>query len=323
MKMVPFGSTGLKVSALCYGTMSFGGDADKETSAQLYKACRDAGINFFDTANVYSAGQSELILGELMAHERDNLIISSKGFGQMGEDINAKGATRRNILSSVEASLKRLNTDHLDVYFMHMWDPNTPLEETLRALEKLVSDGKVLHLGASNYAAWQVAKALGIANMRGWAGFDVLQPMYNLVKRQAESELLPLAKSEGLAVMPYSPLGGGVLSGKYVREQASETSRLNALKMYETRYGESWIGETALSFVEFCEAKNLNAISTAIAWVASHEAITCPIVGARNVDQLKPALNAIEMDMPADLRAEISALSRTPAVATDRTEEAG
>jgi len=323
MKFVPFGNTGIQVSQLCYGTMSFGGDADEQESARLYAACRDRGINFFDTANIYSKGLSEEILGRLIAKERDNLIISSKGFGSTSDDINDQGSNRRNITAAVEASLKRLGTDRLDVYFMHMWDEATPLEETLRALEKLVSDGKVLYLGASNYAAWQIAKGLGISERHGWPKFDVLQPMYNLVKRQVETEILPLAKAENLAVMPYSPLGGGLLTGKYTGGSKPDGARLVAMDMYARRYGEDWVHDVAASYTEFCKQRGLQAVSTAVAWVAANPAITCPIVGARSVEQLGPSLDSVDVDMTPELYAEISALSRTPALATDRADEQG
>ncbi len=322
MKQVAFGTTGISVSQLCYGTMSFGGDADEAEAGRLYRACRDAGVNFFDTANVYQRGVSEEILGRLIKGERDQLVISSKGFGAMSDDVNDKGASRRNIAQAVEASLKRLGTDRLDVYFMHMWDPNTPLEETLRGLEKLVADGKVLYLGASNYAAWQIAKALGISDKRGWPRFEVLQPMYNLVKRQAESEILPLALSEGLAVMPYSPLGGGLLTGKYAGGAKPEAARHVALDMYAKRYGNDWMHEVAGGFTMFCADRGLNPVSTAVAWAGAHPGVTCPIIGARNVEQLKPSLAAADVEMTEDLRREISALSREPAIATDRSEEA-
>ncbi|MCB1517365.1 MAG: aldo/keto reductase [Hyphomicrobiaceae bacterium] len=322
MDYVAFGNTGIKVSQLCYGTMSFGGDADEVESGRLYAACRDAGINFFDTANVYSQGRSEEILGKLIKGERDNLIISTKGFGQMGGDINAKGSSRRNIALAIEQSLKRLGTDRVDVYFMHMWDPATPLEETLRALEKLVADGKVLYIGASNYAAWQIAKGLGISAKHDWPRFDVLQPMYNLVKRQAETEILPLAAAEKLAVMPYSPVGGGLLSGKYVGGAKPEGTRLTAMDMYAKRYGEDWVHQTAADYTAFCRERGLHPVSAAVAWVMRHPAITCPIIGARNVDQLKASLDAVDVPMDADLRAELAALSREPAIATDRREEA-
>lgn len=321
MDYVPFGSTGIKVSQLCYGTMSFGGDADEAEAGRLYTACRDAGINFFDTANVYSKGASEQILGRLIKGERDQVVISSKGFGAMSDEVNDRGANRRNIALAVEASLKRLGTDRLDVYFMHMWDAETPLEETLRGLEKLVADGKVLYLGASNYAAWQIAKALGISDKRGWPRFDVLQPMYNLVKRQVETEILPLAMAEGLAVMPYSPLGGGMLTGKYAGGARPQGTRHVALDMYAKRYEDGWMHDVASDYTAFCSERGLNPVSTAVAWVGAHEGVTCPIIGARNVAQLKPSLAAADVNMTPKLRAEISALTRAPAIATDRSEE--
>jgi aryl-alcohol dehydrogenase-like predicted oxidoreductase len=322
MQYVAFGNTGISVSALCYGTMSFGGDADEAEAGRLYRACRDAGINFFDTANVYSKGVSEEILGRLIKGERDRLVISSKGFGATSDDINDRGSNRRNIAQAVEASLRRLGTDRLDVYFMHQWDARTPLEETLRALEKLVTDGKVLYLGASNYAAWQIARGLGISERRGWPRFDVLQPMYNLVKRQAESEILPLAIAEKLAVMPYSPLGGGLLTGKYAGAGKPAEGRIAANAMYAKRYGDEWVHDVAADYAAFCVARGLDPISTAVAWVAAHPGVTCPIIGARSVEQLKPSLRAVDVAMTPELRAEIAALSRAPAVATDRSEEA-
>ena len=321
MKYVPFGATGVQVSELCFGTMSFGGDADETEAGRLYAACRDRGINFFDTADVYSAGRSEKILGRLIASDRDALVISSKCFGPMSGDVNDRGTNRRHITSAIEASLRRLGTDRLDVYFMHQWDVSAPLEETLRALESLVADGKVLYLGASNYAAWQVAKGLGISALRGWPRFDVLQPMYNLVKRQVESEILPLAIEEKLAVMPYSPLGGGLLSGKYDDSTEPAGARLIANDLYTRRYGQAWHRETAAAFAAFCRERNLHPVSAAVARVGANPGITCPIVGARNVEQLEPSLDAVDVDMTPQLRDEISALSRTPPPATDRSDE--
>ena len=226
MQYNSLGSTGVNVSALCFGTMSFGGDADEAESAKMFGACRDRGINFFDCANGYSKGRAERILGKLISGHRDELVITSKCFVPMGKDVNARGANRRHIALAVEDSLMRLGTDRLDVLFMHRWDPVTPLEETMRALEKLVSDGKILYLGASNYAAWQIAKGLGIAAKNNWPRFDVIQPMYSLVKRQAEVEILPLARAEKLGVITYSPVGGGLLSGKYGPDSKPNSGRL-------------------------------------------------------------------------------------------------
>ncbi|MGI9411836.1 MAG: aldo/keto reductase [Hyphomicrobiaceae bacterium] len=321
MKFEVLGRTGVRVSQLCFGTMSFGGDADAEEAGRMYAACRDRGINFFDCANVYVGGKSETILGRLIAGERNDLVITSKCHGPTGQDINARGASRRHIVQAVEASLKRLGTDRLDVFFMHRWDDDTPLEETLRALECLVQDGKVLYLGASNYAAWQIAKGLGIAERQGWSRLDVIQPMYSLVKRQVEVEILPLAGAEELGVITYSPVGGGLLSGKYGPATRPNEGRIVQQANYASRYREDWVYDVAGAFSEFAAARDVHPVSLSVAWVAAHPAVTCPIIGARNLEQLMPSLESVNVEMTAGLRDEISALSRTPPPATDRLEE--
>jgi aryl-alcohol dehydrogenase-like predicted oxidoreductase len=315
------GNTGVKVSALCFGTMSFGGDADEETSAAMFRRCREAGINFFDCADAYQGGRAEEILGRLMAGSRDELVITTKVFFPTGGDVNARGASRRHIVSAVEASLKRLNTDRLDLYFIHRFDDATPLEETLRALDDLVSQGKILYPAASNFAAWQVALALGISAQQGWARFACLQPMYNLVKRQAEVEILPLAQYQALGVIPYSPLGSGLLTGKYGPAQRPAAGRLVTNKIYQTRYGDDWMYEVAERFVDFAKERGFDPAALAVAWVASHPAVTAPIIGARNPAQLEGSLKALEIEMTPELRAEVSALSPEPPPATDRNEE--
>ena len=315
------GKTGVKVSALCFGTMSFGGDADKTTSQALFHRCREAGINFFDCANVYQAGTAEEILGELVAACRDEIVLTSKVYFSMGKDINAGGASRRHITGSVEASLKRLKTDHLDFYFIHHFDADTPLEETLRALDDLVRRGKILYPAASNFAAWQVAKALGISAQAGLARFECIQPMYNLVKRQAEVEILPMALSENLGVIPYSPLGGGLLSGKYGTSRRPASGRLIDNKMYRARYGTDWTYDVAERFSDFAKAHGFTPASLAVAWVAGHPAVTAPIIGARNLTQLEDSLKSLDIKLTPELRGEISALSPEPPLATDREEE--
>ncbi len=315
------GRTGVKVSALCFGTMSFGGDADKATSQTLFHRCREAGINFFDCADVYQEGVAEEILGELVAPCRDEVILTSKVFFPTGEDLNARGASRRHLVAAVEASLKRLKTDHLDFYFIHRFDAGTPLEETLRALDDLVRWGKILYPAASNFAAWQYAKALGISAQAGLARFECIQPMYNLVKRQAEVEILPMALSETLGVIPYSPLGGGLLTGKYGTSRRPASGRLIDNKMYKTRYGVGGTFDVAQRFSDFAQSHGFAPASLAVAWVAGHPAVTAPIIGARNLVQLDDSLKAVEIKLTPDLRAEISALAPEPPLATDREEE--
>ncbi len=321
MEYRELGRTGVKVSQLCFGTMSFGGDADEAEASRMFNACRDKGINFFDCADGYSRGESEKILGRLTKSSRDELVMTSKCFVPMADDINAQGANRRHILRAVESSLNRLGTDRLDVLFMHRWDPVVPLEETLRALEKLVADGKVLYLGASNYAAWQVALGLGISEKNGWSRFDVIQPMYSLVKRQAETEIFPLAQEKGLGVITYSPVGGGLLSGKYGRQRRPDAGRLVSNEEYTHRYGEEWVFEAAEDFANYAKSRNIHPVTLAVAWAAAHPAVTCPIIGARSLDQLTPSLKASDTLVSDEMYRDISALARTPPPATDRLEE--
>ncbi len=315
------GRTGIKVSAIAYGTMSFGGDADEATSRALFQACRDAGVNHFDCADVYAGGRSEEILGRLVKDCREEVLITSKAYFATSKDVNAMGASRRHIQRSLERSLRRLQTDRVDIYYVHRFDDRTPLEETLRALDDLVRQGKVVYLGASNFAAWQAAKALGISAKEGLAPFACIQPMYNLAKRQAEAEILPMALSEGLGVFPYSPLGGGLLSGKYGPGLRPETGRLVNSEIYATRYVDKLNYDVAARFTAFAKERGFHPASLAAAWVGSHPAVTAPLVGARNTEQLAPLLAAADIILTPELRAEIAALSPEPPPATDRSEE--
>ena len=318
MKYRVLGRTGVQVSQLCFGTMSFGGDADAASSAAMYRACREAGINFFDSADQYNKGRSEEILGELASGHRDELVIATKCFNPTGNDVNARGNSRRHISRAVEASLKRLRTDRVEILFLHQQDPLTPLDESMRALEDLVRAGKVVYPGLSNHAAWQTQAAMDLQERRAWSRLQVIQPMYSLVKRQAEVEILPMAQAASLGVTPYSPTGGGLLSGKYLEQQSG---RLTTNKMYEARYGEPWMHEVAAKFVAFCRQLGFHPVSIAVAWVAAHPAVTAPIIGARNVEQLRASLDSVKIDMTSELYRQIAALSRTPPPATDRLEE--
>ncbi len=315
------GRTGVAVSTLAYGTMSFGGDADEAASGALFKACRDAGINLFDCADMYAGGRSEEILGRLIKGCREEVLITSKVYFATSPDVNGMGVSRRRVLYAVEASLRRLQTDRIDIFYIHRFDDRTPLEETLRAFDDLVRQGKIVYTGASNFAAWQVAKGLGISAKEGLAAFACIQPMYNLVKRQAESEILPMAASEGLGVFPYNAIGGGLLSGKYGVGRRPDSGRLVSNKIYETRYGDDLNFEVADRFAAFARERGFDPAALAAAWVASHPAVTAPILGARNTDQLSSLLGALSIPMTPELRAEISALSPEPAPATDRNEE--
>ena len=302
--------------------MSFGGDADEAASAALYARCRDTGINFFDCANVYSGGRAEEILGRLMAPERDDLVITTKVAGGIGSGPNARGTSRRHLTMQVENSLERLGTDRIDIYFLHHFHGDTAMEETLRALDDLVVQGKVLYPAVSNWSAWQIALALGMSEMRGWARFACLQPMYNLVKRQAEVELLPLAQHQGMGVITYSPLAGGLLTGKYGAGKQPYGSRLFSSEVYTRRYAGEGYREVAGRFVKYAKDCGTHPATLAVAWAAGHPAVTAPIIGARNLEQLECSLAAADLEITDEMRREISALSPRPSPATDRSEKA-
>jgi aryl-alcohol dehydrogenase-like predicted oxidoreductase len=315
------GGTGVKVSRLALGTMSFGGEADEAAAAALFARARDAGVNFFDTADVYNKGRSEEILGRLIAPCRDEVVIATKAFFPTGRDANARGSSRYHLVRAVEASLRRLGTDRVDLFYLHRWDDQTRIDETLRAVEDLVRAGKVLYPACSNFAAWQVAHALGVAARAGFAPLVAVQPMYNLAKRQAEVEILPMAQELGVAVVPYSPLGGGLFSGKYGVGRRPELGRLTANPMYQVRYADPRVYEAADALAGIAGELGHAPATLAIAWVASHPAVTSVLLGARSVEQLEPALAAGELALDEATRARISALTPEPPPATDRNEE--
>jgi aryl-alcohol dehydrogenase-like predicted oxidoreductase len=322
LKYRTVGKTGIQVSSLCFGTMSFGGNADEETSKAMFKRCREVGINFFDTANVYSGGRSEEILGECIADCRDEIVLSTKVYYPMGEDVNARGLSRRHIMLEVENSLRRLKTDRIDFYFVHFFDRKTPMEETLRALDDLQAQGKILYPAVSNWAAWQIAKSLGISAKEQLARFELIQPMYNLVKRQAEVEILPLAVSEEIGVISYSPLAAGLLTGKYGVNKRPQQGRLVEEKRYTDRYADEMNFDVADRFHAYAKEHGIRPSTLAVVWAMSNPAITAPIIGARNLEQLDDSLAAIDVDMTPQWRNEISSLSVNPAPATDRGEVA-
>ena len=292
--------------------MQFGAKASETDSAEMYAACRSAGINFFDTANAYTDGKSERILGALASAERDDVFIATKCAGT----VVAKPDVIR---AEFDESRKRLGMDVVDLLYLHRWDPDTPLEATYEVMAEWVKEGVVRHVGVSNYSAWQVMKARHLAQSMG-IDIHVIQPMYNLVKRQVEVEILPMAISEGFAVCPYSPLGGGLLTGKYA---GGQSGRLKDDPMYTKRYGTAWMYEAAEGLTKLSAKVGVDAATLAVAWAAQHKGVYGPIISARSAQQLAPSLAAIDFEMSDALYAEISALSPTPPPATDRLEEAG
>ena len=302
--------SGKPVSRFSFGTMQYGGNADEAASGAMYDACRQAGINFFDTAFSYSGGASEEILGRLAAGERDDVFVATKAG-------NKKSATPEVIHTEFAESRKRLGIETVDLFYIHQWDPVTPLHVSLGCLAEYVRSGAIRHVGVSNFAAWQVMKARDVAEDLGIA-VDFLQPMYSLVKRQAEVEILPMAISENLRVCPYSPLGGGLLTGKY---GSGGEGRIRSDKMYAARYAPDWMHRAAVELAGIAADAGVHPATLAVAWVARHGGVWGPIVSARSVEQLMPSLAAMEFEMDDDLYARVSALTPTPPPAHDRLEE--
>ncbi len=302
--------SGAPLSRLTFGTMQFGGKADQAESAAMFHAAFDGGINHFDTAYIYTDGASETILGPLIKSARDDIYLATKaGY--------TNGATRAMILEHFDISRKRMNEDAVDLLYMHRFDDDTPLEETFSTLADLQSQGLIRHIGVSNYAAWQVMKAQAVAQSLG-TRIDVVQPMYSLVKRQSEVEIFPMAADQDMTVVPYSPLGGGLLTGKYAQ---GETGRLTEDARYQARYDQAWMHETARKLAELGASLGVAPATLAVAWAAGHAVKPLPIISARSVEQLQPSLDAISFEMSAALYDQISALSIAPPPATDRLEE--
>ena len=295
---------------MVFGTMQFGGRADAAASRAMYDACRAKGLTHFDTAHVYTDGQSETLLGEFARAERDDVIIATKA-GYTG------GAGAANLHAQFNISRQRLGMDVVDLLYLHRFDPDTDLRETMAAFAELKAKGQIRYVGLSNFAAWQVVKAQWIA-----AEFDlkidVLQPMYNLVKRQAEVEILPMCEDQGIAIAPYSPLGGGLLTGKYA---AGGSGRLSQDERYAARYAPDWMHQTARDLTDLAREMSTDPSTLAVAWVMAHHSHPMPIISGRSAAQLAPSLAALDFAMDADLYNRVTALSPTPPPATDRIEE--
>ncbi|MFW6053989.1 MAG: aldo/keto reductase [Persicimonas sp.] len=305
------GQTGLRVSRICLGTMMFGTQTDLEESRRIADACMDRGVFFWDTADMYGKGASEEVVGRLLEGRRRDIVLASKVCRPMSDRPNDRGLSARHMIAGCEASLKRLNTDYLDIYYMHFTDAATRPEETLRAMEDLVRSGKVRYVGVSNHQAWQVADRIGLARQNGWQPADVVQPLYNILNRDIERELIPMAQHYGLGVVTYSSLARGVLTGKYKwGKKPPEDSRLGRgdkrLKQAE------WRAES-LHIVEelrpLAEARGIPLSQLATAWVLNNALIDSVIIGPRTFEQATDALNSLDVDFDAELEAAIDELA--------------
>ena len=324
MRHNPLGRTGLFVSQLCLGTMTFGGgegiwkqigDLQQADAERLIGQALDAGINFIDTADVYSGGLSEQVTGQALKNlkvPRENVVVATKVFGEMGSGPNARGASRSHILDGVKASLKRLQLDHIDLYQIHGFDLATPIEETVRALDQLVRHGHVRYVGVSNWAAWQIVKALGIAERLGLSRFESLQAYYTVAGRDLERELIPMLKSEGVGLMVWSPLAGGLLSGKYRRhQQAEEGSRRVSFDFPPVDKERAWDCIDVMRPI--AEAHGVSVAQIALAWLLHQPQVTSVIVGAKRPEQLADNLAATQVTLSAAELAQIDQASHLPA----------
>jgi aryl-alcohol dehydrogenase-like predicted oxidoreductase len=324
MRHLPLGRTGLFVSELCLGTMTFGGSADmwakigtlqQAEAERLVGQALDAGVNFIDTADVYAGGASEQITGQALRNlkvPRENVVVATKVFGETGPAPNARGNSRAHILDGVKASLRRLQLDHIDLYQIHGFDAATPIEETVRALDTLVRDGRVRYVGVSNWAAWQITKALGIAERLGLARFESLQAYYTIAGRDLERELVPMLQSEGLGLLVWSPLAGGFLSGKYGREQHGEAgSRRTAFDFPPLDKERAFDCIDVMR--EIAGARGVSVAQIALAWLLHQPAVTSVIIGAKKPEQLADNIGAVAVELGADELARLDDASRLPA----------
>ena len=324
MRYRKFGNTGLFVSELCLGTMTFGGEGDlwskigdlKQADAdQLVGRALDAGINFIDTADVYSQGASEVITGQALKNlkvPREDVVVATKVSGATGtEGVNSRGNSRHHIMDGVKASLRRLQLDYIDLYQIHGFDPATPIEETVRALDTLVQHGHVRYVGVSNWAAWQIMKALGIAERHGLARFESLQAYYSVAGRDLERELVPMLESENLGLMVWSPLAGGLLSGKFGRDsEGSKDSRRAIFDFPPVDRDRAWDCVDAMRVM--ADQRGVSVAQIALAWLLHQQAVTSVLVGAKRLDQLNDNIAATEVELSDDELAKLADLSALP-----------
>lgn len=319
MQYRKFGATGLNVSRVCLGTMTFGFQIDEATSIRIMDTAADAGVTFIDTADVYPlggglsrVGRTEEIVGRWLKGKRARFVLATKAVGEMGPSPWDRGASRKHLLDAIDASLKRLNTDYVDLYQLHSDDLDTPLDETLEALDVIVRSGRARYVGVSNFLAYRLARALGRADALRTARFVSVQPRYNLLFRQIERELLPLAQEEGLAVMPYNPLAGGLLTGKHRRETPPPEGRFTvgtAGAVYQARYWHEREFATIEALKQLTADAGLTLSTVAVAWVLSNDVVTSVILGASRPEQLGDTLAALDLTLDPQLKVKLDELT--------------
>jgi aryl-alcohol dehydrogenase-like predicted oxidoreductase len=305
MEYVNLGRTGLKISRICLGTMTYGTTEwrdwvlPEEKARPFIKRALELGINFFDTADMYSLGVSEEIVGRALRDfaSRDEVIIATKVYWPMGDDPNQRGLSRKHIMAAIDASLRRLGTDYVDLYYIHRWDYETSIEETLETLNDLVRVGKVRYLGASSMYAWQFTKALYLADMHGWTRFVAMQNHYNLIYREEEREMMPLCRAEGIGVVPWSPFARGFLAGNRTRDHSGETTRAKTDDFAHNMYYQETDFAVVDRVVELAQQKGVSPAQIALAWLLHQPGITAPIIGASKMPHLEEAVAALEITL--------------------------
>lgn len=310
------GTTGMNVSALCLGTMTYGSPQwrewvlEEQASRPFIKQALDAGINFFDTADIYSLGESERVVGKALLDyaQREDMVIATKVFNPMGEGPNNRGLSRKHIMAAIDSSLQRLGTDHVDLYQIHRWDYNTPIEETMEALHDVVKAGKARYIGASSMYAWQFSKAQYTAQMHGWTRFATMQPMYNLVYREEEREMFPLCIDQGVGIIPWSPLARGILAGKTVQGKGGESTRAKTDEnTRKWRLGSDIDQPVIEALRKVAVERGATMAQVSLAWVISNTAVTAPIIGASKPGHIEDAIAALELTLSDDEKAALEA----------------
>jgi aryl-alcohol dehydrogenase (NADP+) len=308
MEYVNLGNTGLKVSRLCFGTMTYGTSKwrdwiiDEDDARPFYQRALELGINFIDTADMYSLGVGEEVTGRALKDfaKREEIVLATKVFGKMGADPNSGGLSRKHIMDAIDASLRRLQTDYVDLYLIHRYDPATPIEETLEALDDVVRAGKVRYLGASSMYAWQFCQALYLSDLNGWSRFVAMQNHYNLIYREEEREMMPLCESEGIGVTPWSPMARGFLAGNRHRQGGGDTSRAKADDIAQNLYYADSDFQVADRVDEVARKRGVSSSQIALAWLLHKPGVTSPIIGASKMAHLDEAVAALEIELGED-----------------------